>query len=196
VVDALAAALPFARVELVGYSMGARLALALATRHPQRVAALTLIGVDPGLRQEVDRAPRVAWEDGLAEELLRLPLDSFVARWEALPIFASQRRLPAEILATQRHQRLQHVPAALAWALRVLGTGRMPELWSALPALELPIRLLTGALDEKFSAIARELATLLPNLEHRCVPDAGHNLILEAPAVVRSALRDPLHPRV
>lgn len=189
VVDAVAAALPFERCELFGYSMGARLALALAIRHPERVAALTLIGVDPGLRSPADRPARIAWEDDLATQLESTSLAAFVEKWESLPLFASQRQLSPALLARQRTMRLRHVPAALAWAMRTLGTGRMPELWPQLPGLLLPIRLITGELDTKFTEIGVAMAKLAPNLQHLRVADAGHNVVLEAPDAVLRLLQ-------
>jgi 2-succinyl-6-hydroxy-2,4-cyclohexadiene-1-carboxylate synthase len=66
----------------------------------------------------------------------------------------------------------------------------MPELWSALPDLPLPIRVLSGAQDTKFAQLGAELATLSPHIEHRCIAGVGHNLLLEAPEAIRRALTD------
>ena len=52
VVDHLAAALDPEPHGVVGYSLGARLALGLAVRHPRRVERLLLVGVNPGLDDE------------------------------------------------------------------------------------------------------------------------------------------------
>ncbi|HAI65213.1 MAG TPA: 2-succinyl-6-hydroxy-2,4-cyclohexadiene-1-carboxylate synthase, partial [Acidimicrobiaceae bacterium] len=51
-VDAMAdavLALAGQRCDLVGYSMGGRVALTAACRHPERVRSLTLIGASAGL---------------------------------------------------------------------------------------------------------------------------------------------------
>lgn len=193
VIDAMAAALPAPRCALVGYSMGSRLALGLAVRHPKRVASLTLIGVDPGLRSADERLARRAWEAELVQRLGTEPFDAFVADWESLPIFATQRRLEPQRLAQQRAVRLEHEPQAIAWALQRLGTGSMPALWSALSRLELPSLILTGALDTKFTAIGREMAATMPRARHVVVPNAGHNLLLEAPDAVFHAIHELEH---
>lgn len=190
VIDAMAAALPSARCELVGYSLGARLALALAIRHPARVARLTLIGVDPGLRSDDERASRIAWEDSLVRRLGSATLASFVDEWESLPIFATQRGLDPQRLQAQRASRTDHVASAIAWALRTLGTGRMPSAWSQLASLRMPVHLLTGALDSKFTAIGQQMTQVAPQLRHTALPNAGHNLLLEAPDAVFRALHD------
>ena len=58
-----------APVHLVGYSMGARLALALSLAAPAWVRRLTLIGVNPGLEDDAARAARVAADEAWARLL-------------------------------------------------------------------------------------------------------------------------------
>lgn len=192
VVDALAASLPAPRNELVGYSLGGRLALALALRHPERVTALQLISADPGLRDAGEREARVAWEDELAALAESATMSAFVDAWEALPLFLTQHKVAESARLAQRHNRLDHVGPAIAWSLRTLGTGRMPELWSQLGALQVPVRVITGSLDEKFTRIGRELAARVPGLQHVVIEGAGHNVALEAPDALSEILARPL----
>ncbi|MEZ4393216.1 MAG: alpha/beta fold hydrolase [Polyangiales bacterium] len=180
VVDALAARyLPVGGARVVGYSLGGRLALALALRHPARVREAVLIGATPGLKTEAERRARRASDEALAESLFRDGLVRFVDAWEALPLFATQRALPVSLQARRRAERLGHTVEGLAGSLRVLGTGAMPSLWDALPGCEVPLRWVTGALDEKFTAIAREACAVCPAATHTVVPGAGHDVVLE-----------------
>src|SRR5688572_27863046 len=66
VVDAIAGALEEGAHRIVGYSLGARLALALAVRHPSRVGSLVLTGVNPGIDDAAERAVRKTWDDAMA----------------------------------------------------------------------------------------------------------------------------------
>ena len=149
-VDRIARGLPRGTLHLLGYSLGARLALGLAVRHRVRFESITLVGVHPGLVDPAERSARAAADDALADDLERGGLAAFVARWEALPMWASQRRLDPAVLAVQRAQRLQQDPARLAAALRVLSLGRMPSYVDALPTLDLPVTLVVGHADAPF----------------------------------------------
>ena len=58
------------RGTLVGHSMGALAALATAARHPDRVAALCLLGAAPGCRSIPDLLALAAAHDPKAVELM------------------------------------------------------------------------------------------------------------------------------
>lgn len=195
-VDRLAARLDaggVGRAVLVGYSLGARLALGLLVRHAARFAAAVLIGARPGPPPDgAVRAARAAADEELAALLEREGIEAFVDRWQALPIFASQATVAPSRLAVQRRRRLAHDPAALAHALRVLSLARMPDYRPALGTLPMPVRLLAGARDSRFVAAAEAMARRLERATVTVVPEAGHNLILEAPHAVAAAVSEEL----
>lgn len=184
--QALADALPEGAI-LAGYSLGARLALAATLRRPGHVRATLLIGGHVGLAHDAERLDRAALDAQRAAVLRAGDLAAFVAAWEALPLFATQRALPVALQARQRAARLVHDPQALAWAFEVAGLAQMPDLRGAVGAARQPLCFLTGALDVRFGALADSLARP-PWVTHRSVPDAGHNLLLEAPVAVATAL--------
>jgi 2-succinyl-6-hydroxy-2,4-cyclohexadiene-1-carboxylate synthase len=179
------------RVHLVGYSLGARLGLGLLLRHPDLVAAATLVGLQPGLTSPADRDHRARRDEGWARLLEQRGIRAFVAAWERQPLFASQAGLAPEIRRAQRAERLSHHPRGLAWALRSLGTAQMPSYWEELPKVRIPVHLMAGQLDSKF----KELGSLAaPALRGRMtiVDGAGHNLVLERPDAVASAILEGL----
>ena len=166
--------------DLVGYSMGARLALGIIALQPTRVRRALLIGVHPGITDEEARRRRVAWEHERARAIER-DYGQFVAEWEKMPLFATQHSVGDDRRAAQRAQRSEHTARGVAWAMRQLGLGAMPAYWSALANSPMPITLATGALDEKFS----QLAARAPGVEHVIIPGSGHNVVLEAPDALR-----------
>lgn len=169
-------------VEVIGYSMGGRVALHLATMAPERVTALILESSSPGLDDPLERQARVVADDALAAHIERDGLQAFVDYWEQLPLFASQKTLPADVRSRLRTQRLQNNPLGLAQSLCGMGTGQQESLWHRLAMLHMPTLLIVGALDRKYCDIAHNMAAVLPNAKVAVVPNAGHTVHLEQPA--------------
>jgi len=168
-------------VDWVGYSMGARVALAVAVRHPGVVRRLVLESGSPGLETEGERATRRAADSNLARRIEDLGIEWFVDHWMARPLFATQQRLPREVRDRARRLRLLNDPHELAAALRGMGTGAQPSFWGSLPQVYQPTLLLTGERDAKFEEIANCMASRLPNATRCTVSDAGHTVHLERP---------------
>lgn len=174
-------------VHVAGYSLGARIALMLVATAPQLFTSAMLIGVNPGLRTEAERAQRRA-ADQRWIDLLAGGIAPFVDAWERLPLWDTQSRVPYDRLAAQREARLSHDPRGLAASLRATGLAEQPDLRPRLGDVHIPVALLVGAEDPKFTALAEEAATLLPDARVVIVPDAGHNLLLERPEAVAHEL--------
>jgi|GEM_PF-5080 len=174
---------------VVGYSMGARVALALAVRHPRCVRSLVLIGGRAGIQDSARRARRVAADTSLAARILERGVPWFVDYWMAQPLFASQRRLGTATLASLRQQRLANRACGLAGSLRGMGAGAQPPLFGMLPEVAVPALLVTGALDQRFTALAEDLQRRLPEARCCVIPDAGHAAHLERPQAFAAALR-------
>lgn len=176
---------------LIGYSLGARLALAVAATQQVDVAALVLVSVNPGLMSEADRAARRAADERHADFLEQHGTRAFIDQvWAKQPLFASQARLPTGLLTAQATHRRRHEASGLASCLRALGLANMPSYWEALPALaqRVPLTLVTGALDEKFCELSRQVVDRCPQSSWLNIADVGHNPLLEAPAPVAEAI--------
>jgi 2-succinyl-6-hydroxy-2,4-cyclohexadiene-1-carboxylate synthase len=173
------AGLPVDRFTLVGYSMGGRIALHVALALGERVRRLVLIGASPGLADPAEREARRAADERLASEVERSTIERFARRWaDATPVLASQ---PASVRESVHRDRLRNTPTGLAAALRGLGTGALPPLWERLGKLEMPVTLIVGTRDEKFTEIAGTMANTIPDADLALVPHTGHAVHLEAP---------------
>ena len=158
-----------------GYSMGGRLSLRVALERPDLVHGLVLVSATPGIEDASERATRVESDERWAALVERDGVDLFLERWLAQPMFAT---VPADAAGLAERRSL--TPAFLAACLRRLGTGAMEPMWDRLPELTMPVLLVTGTRDAKFTAIARRMLERLPNAAHREV-DAGHAVPLEQP---------------
>lgn len=186
---ALQDALRLGPAHWIGYSMGGRVALSLAAAQPERLRSLVLVGASPGLADAAAREARVRHDESLARRLLEQGLEAFVDGWMAQPLFASQQRLGEAALARARAQRLRNRPEVLAASLRGMGTGVMPPLHDALPRIRVPVLLVVGEEDEKFRAIAADMARALPDARLAVIAEAGHAAHLEQPAAFAAQVR-------
>lgn len=170
-----------APARLLGYSLGGRLALALAVNHPRLLDRLVMESASSGLEDAGERARRAAADDALADFILTDGVAAFAERWAAQPLFATQSAVEAGRLEGQRRARVSHSPADLAAALRALSPGRQPPLASRLPGVTAPTLLVAGELDSKFRTIADGIARAMPRASVQVIPGAGHNTHLEKP---------------
>jgi len=188
VIDDLAA-IPDLEFSLAGYSQGGRIALHVALALPRRVRRLLLIGASPGLADEAERTARRLADERLAEQIESLPIEDFARQWAETAIL---RDIDCDIAAVSHADRLGSTPAGLAAALRGLGTGTLPSVWERMHELQMPVTLIAGERDTKFTALAHEMARLIPHATVTIVPRAGHAVHLERPdAIVHALLHVP-----
>ncbi|MBX3314747.1 MAG: alpha/beta fold hydrolase [Actinobacteria bacterium] len=171
----------------VGYSMGGRVALRLALDRPDLVEGLVLLGATAGIDDPADRAARRTADADLADHVEDVRTEAFVDEWLAQPLFASLEPSTHDLLARRANR-----PEGLAASLRAAGTGTMdPTWWDELGSLAMPVLLMTGALDAKFTAIAERMAAAIGENATRVeVPDAGHAAHLERPGATAAAIAD------
>ena len=181
-----------APADVVGYSLGARIALRLAIAHPDVVRRLVLESPSrrhrgPGGARPNDGPPTTA----LADRIERDGIAAFVAEWEAQPIFATQAALPPARAARIRAIRLANRPDGLAASLRGAGQGvdgaaaRPPRRGSAPRRSSSPAPS-TIAPDPR----AESVAAGIPGARLAIVDGSGHTPHDERPARFRRLALD------
>ncbi|KAK1315767.1 hypothetical protein QJS10_CPA05g02086 [Acorus calamus] len=199
------------RVVLVGYSMGARIALYMALRYTKKfyltkalmvlkINGAVIISGSPGLRDELGKRNRINQDDAKARYLLSHGLQSFLEAWYAADLWFSLRNHPhfQQIVDTRaRHKDITN----LARILSDSSVGRQPSLWEDLKHCKMPLLLVSGEKDAKFKQIAhqmhRELISTSSGRDSQVdylttvveVPDCGHVVHLENPLPLINAVR-------
>ena len=172
------------RYALMGYSMGARLALLYALEYPHEVTHLILESGSVGIEDEGGRQDRYVADQGLAERIRAHDITWFSETWAQLEIFKTQQGLPTKVQQQIRGRRLLNSPHALAFTLEGSGQGTMPYVGHRLSELTMPICYISGELDAKYTAIGAKYFGDV----HRIVPQVGHNVHVEAPEAYRQIL--------
>jgi 2-succinyl-6-hydroxy-2,4-cyclohexadiene-1-carboxylate synthase len=166
---------------LHGYSMGGRLALYFAITRPTRVRALSLESASAGLALDENRSERATADGRLADFASENGIEAFVDRWETTPVLQSLRNLTKSDWERLRAVRLSNNGDGLAASLRGMGVGTQPYLGDRLSELSMPVLVITGSQDAKFTAIATDMAARLSRVSQASVADAGHTPHLEQP---------------
>lgn len=170
------------QANLVGYSMGGRVALYLATHYQDRFRKVVVESSSAGLKEKPEREARIAEDDRRAVRLESMPFDQFLHDWYSQPLFSSVSSRP-EQFERLVSMRLSGSPTELAKSLRLMGTGSMEPLWDDLATSSIPTVCMAGELDPKFAALARQMAVAIPNCHAMIIPDAGHIVHFEQPEV-------------
>jgi 2-succinyl-6-hydroxy-2,4-cyclohexadiene-1-carboxylate synthase len=171
---------------VIGYSLGGRIALHLALAFPELVERLVLIGATGGIDNEDEREQRRNSDDALADRLEDIGIDAFLDDWLAQPLFAS---LTSE--QSMREQRSLNSVAGLASSLRLCGTGAQAPLWDRLNELTMPVLVLAGSNDEKFTQLGHRLvASIGSNASFKAIAGSGHSTHLEDPSATSAAVTE------
>jgi 2-succinyl-6-hydroxy-2,4-cyclohexadiene-1-carboxylate synthase len=162
---------------LLGYSMGGRLALYMTLHFPERFEKVVLESASPGLKTEKDRSHRRQADSQTAQNLENSNIKDFILNWYDRPLFKSLKKSPKfdQLIAA----RLANNPLELAKSLRNMGTGHQPSLWEKLAQNQIPLLLLAGEDDDKFTTINAEITSLCPAATLKIIPNSGHNIHFE-----------------
>lgn len=162
---------------LIGYSMGGRLALYLTLHFPQYFRKVILESASPGLKTQAERDQRMASDRQLANQLKTAAILTFLTSWYNRPLFTSTKQHPN--FAKMLERRSQNNPQELAKSLHHLSTGRQPSLWKKLSKNSVPLLLLVGELDQKFVDINSEIEATCPLTQLAIIANCGHNIHFE-----------------
>lgn len=171
---------------LIGYSMGGRVALHFAERHPDSIKAIGLLSASLGIQDEHEKSTRYASDLALANEIEKRSMKKFIETWYRLPLFGNLRHhdhFPAFL-----EKRLSNSPQAVAQALRqfsVANHGYFGHLIKTFPSLYI-----AGELDEKYVQVCHDIQQLNPHAGCHVVPDCGHAVHIETPNTVGKLMRD------
>jgi 2-succinyl-6-hydroxy-2,4-cyclohexadiene-1-carboxylate synthase len=166
------------RCDLLGYSLGARVALHVAMFTDLQPNRLVLFGATGGLEDEAARAQRRQRDEAMADALEASgDVAAFIEQWLRNPMFVGLAE------AAQVDERRRNSASGLASSLRLTGTGTQAPLWDRLASVTAPVLALAGTDDVRFGAHALRLTRLVPHGVASLVPGGGHAAHLAQPAL-------------
>lgn len=175
---------------LLGYSMGARLALQCLVTNSDDWDAAILISAHPGLADEKEKAERIATDHHWAVRFLQEPWTEVMHDWNAQPVLAGESIVMSEQRLVELWRR------EIAQAFHCWSLGAQPDLRPHLSDVQCPVLWITGERDRKFSTLAASCVKLLPDAVHVKIPGAGHRVHLDQPDAATQAIRKFLAARL
>jgi 2-succinyl-6-hydroxy-2,4-cyclohexadiene-1-carboxylate synthase len=163
---------------LLGYSLGARVALHVGIAASLPLSQVVFIGVTAGMEDPAERARRRRSDETLADALEASgDVEAFIDAWMRGPMF---ERLDPDG-AGERSERLRNSAAGLASSLRLCGAGTQEPMWDRLPTFSCPVLALAGSDDIRFASHALRMARLVPEGVASLVPGGDHAVHLAQP---------------
>lgn len=177
---------------LVGYSMGARLALhALLDRGPWDAAIL--IGPHPGLEAEEERAARRAADAEWASTALSGEWTGFLQKWEGQAVLKRAPHAGGEMAdrGSLSIRRREVARSFIDWSL-----GAQESLWDKLGEIRCPVLWCVGEQDPKFRGLGTRAVGLMPSAELWTAPGSGHRVPWDAPEAFQAKVGEFLERAV
>jgi 2-succinyl-6-hydroxy-2,4-cyclohexadiene-1-carboxylate synthase len=178
------------KVNVLGYSLGGRNAMHLATKFQKKINKLILCSASYGLDNQEEQKKRNNSDQKLIDLLTNNNLEKFVKYWESLPLWSSENKLPINKKQKLKEIRLSHNPYGLALNLKHQGQGKQRNLLANLEKINTKTLIMYGENDYKYKNISKTISNSIRKSKTIMVPDSGHNIILENPIFVSREVKD------
>ena len=169
---------------LIGYSMGARLALLHASAKTKSWDGIILISGNPGIIDDNARRSRIEEDAALIDIIKERGLEHFLRSWKENPILRHQQNAPKEFLEAMQCRKSLLRDEGIIRALLDFGQGVFPNLWDEITSIQSPILLISGQKDPKYTAMSLAIKNLSDNATHAIIETSGHSPHIEAPLEV------------
>ena len=176
---------PDAPFVAAGLSFGGLASLHFMKRHPERIAALALVGSGPGFKNAEAAAGWAAQVERTANFLETRGFADFVNGRAGTTCIGNRPELPAAQAAAKPIIE-QSVEGIARFGREI--SGPAPSVIDDLADMNVPAVVLVGEHDKAFLRAGEVMAAKLPQAHHVAVPDAGHIVNIEQADVFNSEL--------
>lgn len=167
--------------DLIGYSMGGRLALHALLDRPEMWRKAIIVSAHTGLDPS-QRNARLAQDAAWAAKALKGDWKEFLIEWNAQGVLSDSALLPDRSTLEPRRQAVAR--SYMDWSL-----GQQEDLTERLHEITCPLLWIVGEHDEKFRAIAEHAVSHIPNAQLHVIPNAHHRVPWDQPQAFTKAVQ-------
>jgi 2-succinyl-6-hydroxy-2,4-cyclohexadiene-1-carboxylate synthase len=178
------------KVNVLGYSLGGRIAMHLASGFQKKINKLILCSASYGLDNLEEKKKRINSDQKLINLLEKKGIKDFVNHWESIPLWDFEKKLPLEKRIKHKIIRLENNPLGLSMNLKHQGQGNQNNLLPELQKINNKTLILYGENDEKYENLSKKISNSIRKSKTMMVPESGHNIILENPIFVCREVKD------
>ena len=169
---------------VAGHSMGGRVALELIHKAPERISHLILLSVGAHAVTDEECEQR----SSLVEEAASIGMDRYATSWADLMLAYRDSDNVQVRRIIEGMARRQSLDDFIAHITAGLGRGDQTRY---LPQINIPVLLVVGRQDTWSPVSQHEaICSQIPEATLAVVPDAGHMVPLDQPAVVSDLVRE------
>lgn len=168
------------KVSLIGYSLGGRVAMYFALNQPYQVRKLVIESANPGIRELEERRRRLQEDIRRANRIESIGMQKFVKEWYEMTLFDSIKR-DDDRMVEMIQKRGKNDPKWISKIIQELSPGSQNSLWNEIPKLKMPMVVIAGELDTKYTEISRRIGRIVLGSKVKIVLGAGHNVHYERP---------------
>lgn len=150
---------------LIGYSMGGRIAMELFLLAPEKFSSLYLLASHPGLECKDEIQKRILWEKNWIDKLKSLNRDDFLNEWNAQDIFIND--LPIDFFDASIEQMIA--------CFEIWGLSKQKFLINDLKKYKDKVIWIIGSEDINYKRITA--TSIKEHFYTYCVTGAGHRLL-------------------
>ncbi len=171
---------------ILGYSLGARIAMGYALSRSQRVSCLIIESGHPGLKSEEEKKARWQSDQVWTRRFLSEPLEQVLDAWYQQSVFSDLSDSCRKVLIGKRiHQKV----SLITEMFESFSLSRQQDYSCALAEADFPVHYLYGEKDKKYKTVGAQLGEGGSLTTLNGVRLAGHNIHWEQPESMAAVIQ-------
>ncbi|MBI44778.1 MAG: hypothetical protein CMG66_01280 [Candidatus Marinimicrobia bacterium] len=180
------------KINLCAYSMGGRLAVAFASKYPEKINSLILESSNLGIEDRDERIERYDADKELSEQII-IDLPKFLKSWEKNDFFSNQKNRNKKAWEKQKETRRNQDKDQLAKSLKIFSSGNMRYYESQFQEFSFPISIINGSEDDNYIKIGKKMTQMNQYVKQYIIKDTMHNTHLESPELFVDVLNGTIY---